>query len=472
MLTEMKFHLPLVLFATLLTTACTVHPAAGCGALPVKSLQEVKNDLAVGCETLDRDYADYDAYKEYLEPLGMRFIRLQAGWAKCEKQKGVYDFAWLDHIIDDAVSRGLEPWLELSYGNPIYEGGGTPFLSGGWPRSREALDAWTAWTLELALRYKGKVHQWEIWNEPDLTIRKGGAIGEIVEIAFVSANIIKGIDPDAKIAAFGLAGPRHTDISGPLFKCLHDKIIASGHGDLFDWISYHGYHYVPEEAYFIDADSLKTVLARCGWAIPIWEGETGAPSQGYMGGALGDYPWSEISQAKWDLRRILNDHAHGVRTGIFSISDMNYASGDAIRKKNCKGLLETDADGKVVRPKLAYNALRNLVSVFDNLDSSCDSTAIKAKGVSGLAAYLFEDRETRLQSAVLWQGGGIPGDSHETIPASVGIKGFKCKNPVCIDLLDGRVFAPSYRRLPGKTILLDIPIYDSPVVICDKKLIY
>ena len=97
--------------------------AVGCApresVLVHRTLSEVHNDLILGCETLDRDYADYDAYKEYLAPLGMRYVRLQAGWAKCERQRGVYDFAWLDHIVDDAVSRGLEPWLELSYGNPV-----------------------------------------------------------------------------------------------------------------------------------------------------------------------------------------------------------------------------------------------------------------------------------------------------------------------------------------------------------------
>ncbi|HTL07841.1 MAG TPA: hypothetical protein VL307_06275, partial [Chitinophagaceae bacterium] len=39
----------------------------------------------IGCETLDRDFADYDQYKEYLNPLGIKRLRLQGGWAKTEK---------------------------------------------------------------------------------------------------------------------------------------------------------------------------------------------------------------------------------------------------------------------------------------------------------------------------------------------------------------------------------------------------
>ena len=47
---------------------------------------------SIGCETLDRDYADFDQFN-------------QSGWAKTEKEKGKYDFAWLDHIVDGLIER-------------------------------------------------------------------------------------------------------------------------------------------------------------------------------------------------------------------------------------------------------------------------------------------------------------------------------------------------------------------------------
>ena len=93
------------------------------GILSPKSIHEVEHELTLGCEVLDRDYTDYQQYKEYLTPLGFKKIRLQAGWAKTEKEKGVYNFAWLDSIVDDAVGRGLKIWLQTSYGNPIYRPG-------------------------------------------------------------------------------------------------------------------------------------------------------------------------------------------------------------------------------------------------------------------------------------------------------------------------------------------------------------
>ena len=78
------------------------------------------SDWSVGCETLDRDQAKFSVYKDYVGELGAKHGRLQSGWAKCEKQKGVYDFAWLDECVYGLNEQGVKPWMCLCYGNPIY----------------------------------------------------------------------------------------------------------------------------------------------------------------------------------------------------------------------------------------------------------------------------------------------------------------------------------------------------------------
>ena len=469
--------LALYLLIVITFASCADKHPKQIGALRQKTLSEVHNDLAIGCETLDRDYADYHKYKEYLEPLGMRYLRLQAGWAKTEKVKGVYDFAWLDSIIDDAVSRGLEPWLELSYGNPIYPGGGTIFLAGGWPRSKEAIAAWMRWTRAMAERYKGKVHQWEIWNEPDNIVRKKGGIpSEIVDLTIASARIIKEVDPEAKIAAFGLAGPRRVAPNEAIISDLAKKLKANNEEYLIDWITYHGYQYIPEESYFTDGDSLRAILKRHNYDVAIWQGECGAPSVGYMGGALSECDWNEQTQAKWDIRKMMNDHGNGVRTSIFSIADMNYGGNDAIKIKNLKGILATSNDNKVRRPKKAYHAVRNFVSVFDNLDKVCENSDIEISAPiynaeSKVMQYLFEDDDTALQSLVVWQGGNTPYYTLCNGYAEISIKNFNCKEPICIDLLTGVVYEMPYRKLGKSFKFSKVPYYDSPMVICDKSLI-
>lgn len=128
------------------------------GTVKPRNANEIEaSNWLIGCETLDRDMADYHQYKNYLVPLGIRRLRLQAGWAKTEKSKGVYDWTWLDSIINDAAKQGLRPWLQTSYGNPIYKGGGGIQLSAGVPTSPEALAAWDRWVEALVNRYKNSV---------------------------------------------------------------------------------------------------------------------------------------------------------------------------------------------------------------------------------------------------------------------------------------------------------------------------
>lgn len=80
------------------------------GTLPTRTTHELgASDWSVGCETLDRDYADFDSYKPYLSELGVTSARIQSGWARCEKQKGRYDFAWIDHIVDGMLEEGCSP---------------------------------------------------------------------------------------------------------------------------------------------------------------------------------------------------------------------------------------------------------------------------------------------------------------------------------------------------------------------------
>ena len=140
------------------------------GTIQTRTAKEIESsNWLIGCETLDRDFADYDAYKEYLNPLGIKRLRLQAGWDKTENTKGKYDWVWLDNIINDAVKRGLKPWLQVSYGNHHYPGGGGANLGAGMPHSEEALKAWDKWVEAMATRYKEKVKDWEVWNEPNFS---------------------------------------------------------------------------------------------------------------------------------------------------------------------------------------------------------------------------------------------------------------------------------------------------------------
>ncbi len=193
---------------------------------------------SIGGETLDRDYVDYQAYKSYLGKSGTKRIRLQGGWVKCEPVKGEYHFEWLDAIVDDAISKGVAPWIQTSYGNPIYEGCGQKVLAGGIPTSAEALEAWDNWVATLVNRYKNQVNEWEIWNEPDIS--KEMTASEFAVFFVRTVKIVKAIQPDSRIIALSLAGLDRTEYVKNILDILNDENLLH----FFDVLSFHLLRYL------------------------------------------------------------------------------------------------------------------------------------------------------------------------------------------------------------------------------------
>ena len=429
-----------------------------CGKIRLRTLDEIgTTGWMLGCETLDRDFADYDQYKDYIAPLGIKTIRLQGGWAKTEKVQGVYDFAWLDHIIDDARSRGLDVLLETDYGNPIYPGGGGFDLAGGFPRSEEALTAWDSWVRAMAVHFRGRVRDWAMWNEPDINGEHTSR--DIALFNIRTAEIILSEIPDARIAGLSLAS------SSPyaLENCL--AVIAEEKKEsLFTWFIYHGYTYNPDVSYG-DVLGMKMQLMRYGMDIRLRQGENGCPSEEAHRFALSNHPWTEFSQCKWDLRRYLGDFGHGVDSAVFTICDFNHKG----REINRKGLLYADENHTVIRKKRVYSAIQNMVSVFDS-----SMKLLPGSGVAVLAdreTYAFRAERNGALLAAYWLTDCIPGEMTEPETAELVIRG-TIREPVLCELISGTGYAVPESAVhcsDGKTIIGGLPLADSPLVVAEKS---
>ena len=79
-------------------------------------------------------------------------------------------------------------------------------MSGGFPTSDEALAAWDKWVETMATRYQGKVRDWEMWNEPDGN--KAHTPEMTADFNIRTAEIIKRVIPDARIAGGVICGPK------------------------------------------------------------------------------------------------------------------------------------------------------------------------------------------------------------------------------------------------------------------------
>ncbi|MCE6991210.1 GH39 family glycosyl hydrolase [Dyadobacter sp. CY323] len=436
------------------------------GSVKTRSAKEIKaSSWSIGGETMDRDYTDYQSYKKYLDALGAKRIRLQGGWAKCEKVKGKYDFAWLDAVIPDAYSRGVNPWVELSYGNPIYEGGGEPKLAGRIPTSPEALEAWDKWVKAIVNRYKGQVTEWEIWNEPDLNPKNTG--DEFADFYIRTANVVRSQQPNAKFLALGIAGVPRLEFLKPFL----DKIKAKNALDLIDVITYHGYAPNPDTSY-PKIEEMRNFVAGYSTKIGFMQGENGAPSthSSVTIGALRQFDWTELSQAKWDLRRMLGDHGRGIATNLFTISDIHYAAGDHMTGVNTKGILKTNPDKTIDRPKLAYKAAQHVFSIFDSeMEAYPGNTA--ATDHENQSAFIYKQKGTGNTVITIWGNEARPAETYTNKRTKVTASG-SFKEPVYVDLISGKVYEipkANWKKEGGNSVFNAIPVPDYPVLIAEKS---
>ncbi len=471
---SLHFVLGLILLAVSVVQAQEIVPTVGidwkiAGRVAPRSAAMIKSSpWSVGGETLDRGYATYANYRSYLGPLGAKGLRLQAGWANCEKRPGVYDFAWIDVVVDDALAQGVQPWLELSYGNPIYPGGGDAELGGGFPSSIEALAAWDRWALALVEHFKGRVHQWEIWNEGDLNKRGTAPAPAYVDLYIRTAEMIRRVQPGSQIWALALAR------SEEYAEAFVAGMAARGKTGLIDAITFHGYPRNPDDTAMVDR--LRAITAKHGREIPLRQGETGAPSQYQENFALAKLSWSETTQAKWDLRRLLAHHAKDVPMNLFTMSDMHYASigkADAPVRMNHKGLLATNPDQEIVRVKAVYPAAQALFSIFDDRlkrlpNYPFTSTALRGLGLAG---YQHEDGG---QVVALWFNDAPPTDANGVTPAVITLAAGRFREPVLVDLRTCLVYEVppgTWQQDAGGVTFRNLPMYDSPLLIAEKAVV-
>lgn len=206
------------------------------GRLTVKSSREIESSpFSVGLETLDRSMYDPDRVYKPLGELGVKWARLQTGWARTEQSPGVYDFAWLDRVVDSVIKQGVTPWFNLGYGNKLYTPEAPDASAVGWiPIYKEdAQEAWLRYVRALAVQFRDRVKHWEIWNEPNIkNFWKPGEPSPELYVTFVAqtAKVIREQIPQATIIGGALAGMPTEYLK---------KLLACGLAQHVDKISFH-----------------------------------------------------------------------------------------------------------------------------------------------------------------------------------------------------------------------------------------
>lgn len=468
------------------------------GKLAYKNAKEVSfSRLGIGFEKLDRAVFDPNKAYDKVAGIGVKPVRIQSGWARTEMTEGVYDFAWLDEIVDNLLARGLEPWLCLCYGNPVYTDLAKPvFGAVGCPpiATERERDAWARYVEETVKHYYGKIRLYEVWNEPDLSyswkhkegevlddaLRKTNAV-EYGEFMLSTAKAVKRAAPEAKVIGFALGNPKNLPYV--------DRALGTGAYEYIDFVSYHVYSCRDNDRVTVVND-LKNLVQSYNPKIRLIQGESGGQSRSDGNGAMKGYAWTLEKQMKYLLRTLVCDIWLGVEfTSYFSTLDMIEALNGRIDNKASYldygyfGVLGAEFDENGISTgeyweKPSYYALSTLCAFFEGnaraTDMAFANRVYPSRRMGGddcsdstLRFYPFQLADGS-RALCYWNGTDIISTTYEgTI--SVDVFGENFENMRLVDLRDGTLY-----RIPDSMMescgasgirFKNLPVTDMPLAI-------
>jgi hypothetical protein len=196
-------------------------------------------------EVADRDL-------QLTKDAGFNWVKQWFSWQDIEGAgKGKYDWSHTDRIVEQVEKYGLKLIVRVS------EDPDRPFWAGSPPANAGHFADFLA---AVASRYRGRIHAYQIWNEPNLAREWGykrpdpAGYARMLKMAY---SAIKSIDPNAIVVTAGMA-PTGTDseIAMPDVK-FYDLMYQAMGGvstGYFDMLGVHGAGYAappelsPDEA--------------------------------------------------------------------------------------------------------------------------------------------------------------------------------------------------------------------------------
>lgn len=365
--------------------------------------------IGIGFEKLDRNLYDPKPCYDPIGELGAHWVRVQSGWCRTEKQKGVYDFSWLDEIVDALIARHTRPWMCLCYGNELYTPGANNKAGAvGRPpiHTEEERQGWDAYVAACVAHYRGRVTEFEIWNEPDgrWCWRPEPDPDEYSAFALRTAKVIKAANPDAQV----LVGSFCVDFDF-FYRFMTEELAA-----YTDAVTFHRYQFDVDNGLREHVRNIRAVLNRFDKPIRIIQGETGTQSEYSTHGALRCADWTERRQVKFLLREVMANLSTEVQfTSYFSMADIfeNIQDDEGEISKEWYGFFgllgETfDDKGKPLntyRKKDAFYAMQTLCALFDDTVRNADLPILFRCGEDSAVGGRNEN-VNRPDSALMYQG--------------------------------------------------------------------
>jgi hypothetical protein len=225
------------------------------------------------------DTPDLEARLSAMQQAGIKWGRQDFTWRRIERAKGVYDWSGYDRLVELCHKHGVLLFGNLAYAPPFHD-----------PRTPEGVQAYADLARAAAMRYRGKVDHWQIWNEPNGGFWKGTP-EQYATLLAASGKAIHEVSPDAKVLGLNMAFCdviwaerilRQVPYDCFDIACFHPYRPPSAPEEKFDWWeldqyvkSWHKHDLTPDYplvrmSYLEQAEELVKVMARFGPAKPMW----------------------------------------------------------------------------------------------------------------------------------------------------------------------------------------------------------
>ncbi len=279
-------------------TAALILALTACAGLPStpETLQPRKSDQPVE-NAFGFDFHDPVAHWP-AEPFSYwRVWDANVDWARIETAPGVFDFTLLDQYVALAARHNVKmvyvlgntPQWAATDPNHV----GTQGLPGATSPPTD-FSIWQTFVQTVAMRYRGRIFAYEVWNEADLPGYWTGNLSEMLQICQIAYQTIKRADPNAVVLAPSL-------VAGNGIGYLND-FLSNGGAQFTDAIAYHLYNTNRSPEVVIPFDQQVLSIAQV-WGKQVWDTEFGWGPWG---------TWSDQDAASFLARSLILQSSQGI----------------------------------------------------------------------------------------------------------------------------------------------------------------
>jgi hypothetical protein len=201
-----------------------------------------------------------------LDEMEVKWVLRTLYWNSIENKKGTFDFSGFDDLIDMVNNEGKKIIGILGYQAAwLYpEGKSKKYVSA------ENIPLFLRYVEETVVHFKGRIHAWQIWNEPNHIFWEGPN-KDFYELSKLTAQKIKEIDPDACI------------IGGVFMRApkgFIKRMYKAGAMENLDGLVFHPYALNPWDSMKV-YDKFLRVISKINYSGSAWISEMGYPTGGW-----------------------------------------------------------------------------------------------------------------------------------------------------------------------------------------------